>query len=110
MEMDGKNRAASSCLNPGDPPADKERNDLLAQVFRDAYSYDFSTMTELLHRLIEDKRGAPELPLRDDPTQKTLHLGADANLVFPRNDTSALKRSTSGASRMTATFMRSQGN
>lgn len=32
--MDGKNRAASSYLSPGNPPADKEQNDPLAQVFR----------------------------------------------------------------------------
>lgn len=30
--MDGKNRAASSYLSPGNPPADKEQNDSLAQV------------------------------------------------------------------------------
>ncbi len=30
--MDGKNRAASSYLSPGNPPADKEQNDPLAQV------------------------------------------------------------------------------
>ena len=27
--MDGKNRAASSYLSPGNPPADKEQNDPL---------------------------------------------------------------------------------
>ena len=34
--MDGKNRAASSYLSPGNPPADKEQNDPLAQVFHNA--------------------------------------------------------------------------
>lgn len=41
MEMDGKNRAASSYLSPGNPPADKEQNDPLAQVFHNACSYNF---------------------------------------------------------------------
>ncbi len=36
--MDGKNRAASSYLSPGNPPADKEQNDPLAQVFHNACS------------------------------------------------------------------------
>lgn len=31
--MDGKNRAASSYLSPGNPSADKEQNEPLAQVF-----------------------------------------------------------------------------
>lgn len=39
--MDGKNRAASSYLSPGNPPADKEQNDPLAQVFHNACSYNF---------------------------------------------------------------------
>ncbi len=38
--MDGKNRAASSYLSPGNPPADKEQNDPLAQVFHNACSCD----------------------------------------------------------------------
>lgn len=33
--MDGKNRAASSYLSPGNPPADKEQNDPLAQYADD---------------------------------------------------------------------------
>lgn len=48
--MDGKNRAASSYLSPGNPPADKEQNDPLAQVFHNACSYNFFAMAELLHR------------------------------------------------------------
>ena len=47
--MDGKNRAASSYLSPGNPPADKEQNDPLAQVFHNACSYNFFAMAELLH-------------------------------------------------------------
>ena len=65
--MDGKNRAASSYLSPGNPPADKEQNDPLAQVFHNACSYNFFAMAELLHRLAQGEKGTPELSLRDDP-------------------------------------------
>ncbi len=63
--MDGKNRAASSYLSPGNPPADKEQNDPLAQVFHNACSYNFFAMAELLHRLAKGEKGTPELSLRD---------------------------------------------
>lgn len=69
--MDGKNRAASSYLSPGNPPADKEQNDPLAQVFHNACSYNFFAMAELLHRLAKGEKGTPELSLRDDPAQET---------------------------------------
>ncbi|EFJ8467883.1 type VI secretion system baseplate subunit TssG, partial [Escherichia coli] len=55
--MDGKNRAASSYLSPGNPPADKEQNDPLAQVFHNACSYNFFAMAELLHRLAKGEKG-----------------------------------------------------
>ncbi|MGC8085021.1 type VI secretion system baseplate subunit TssG, partial [Escherichia coli] len=55
--MDGKNRAASSYLSPGNPPADKEQNDPLAQVFHNACSYNFFAMAELLHRLAQGEKG-----------------------------------------------------
>ncbi|HBL9160063.1 TPA: type VI secretion system baseplate subunit TssG, partial [Escherichia coli] len=55
--MDGKNRAASSYLSPGHPPADKEQNDPLAQVFHNACSYNFFAMAELLHRLAQGEKG-----------------------------------------------------
>ncbi|MBC1117148.1 type VI secretion system baseplate subunit TssG, partial [Escherichia coli] len=71
--MDGKNRAASSYLSPGNPPADKEQNDPLAQVFHNACSYNFFAMAELLHRLAKGEKGTPELSLRDDPAQETLN-------------------------------------
>ncbi len=103
--MDGKNRAASSYLSPGNPPADKEQNDPLAQVFHNACSYNFFAMAELLHRLAKGEKGTPELSLRDDPAQETLRFSADASLAFPCSDISALKRDTSGAFRMTTTFM-----
>ncbi|MFP1482928.1 type VI secretion system baseplate subunit TssG [Escherichia coli] len=45
----------------------------------------------------------------DDPTQETLRFSADASLAFPLSDISALKRDTSGAFRMTTTFMGSTG-
>ena len=61
--MDGKNRAASSYLSPGHPPADKEQNDPLAQVFHNACSYNFFAMAELLHRLAQGEMGTPELSL-----------------------------------------------
>ena len=99
--MDGKNRAASSYLSPGNPPADKEQNDPLAQVFHNACSYNFFAMAELLHRLAQGEKGTPELSLRDDPAQETLRFSADASLAFPLSDISALKRDTSGAFRMT---------
>ncbi len=35
--MDGKNRAASSYLSPGNPPADKEQNDPLAEPPRESW-------------------------------------------------------------------------
>lgn len=60
--MDGKNRAASSYLSPGNPPADKEQNDPLAQVFHNACSYNFFAMAELLHRLAKVKRGRQNYP------------------------------------------------
>lgn len=107
--MDGKNRAASSYLSPGNPPADKEQNDPLAQVFHNACSYNFFAMAELLHRLAKGEKGTPELSLRDDPAQETLRFSADASLAFPCSDISALKRDTSGAFRMTTTFMGLQG-
>ncbi len=75
--MDGKNRAASSYLSPGNPPADKEQNDPLAQVFHNACSYNFFAMAELLHRLAKGEKGTPELSLRDDPAQETLRFSAD---------------------------------
>lgn len=108
--MDGKNRAASSYLSPGNPPADKEQNDPLAQVFHNACSYNFFAMAELLHRLAQGEKGTPELSLRDDPAQETLRFSADASLAFPLSDISALKRDTSGAFRMTTTFMGLQGS
>ncbi|MBE8034765.1 type VI secretion system baseplate subunit TssG [Escherichia coli] len=108
--MDGKNRAASSYLSPGNPPADKEQNDPLAQVFHNACSYNFFAMAELLHRLAKGEKGTPELSLRDDPAQETLRFSADASLAFPCSDISALKRDTSGAFRMTTTFMGLQGS
>lgn len=89
--MDGKNRAASSYLSPGNPPADKEQNDPLAQVFHNACSYNFFAMAELLHRLAKGEKGTPELSLRDDPAQETLRFSADASLAFPCSDISALK-------------------
>ncbi|QGX87275.1 hypothetical protein BHJ80_04755 [Escherichia coli] len=51
------------------------------------------------------EKGTPELSLRDDPAQETLRFSADASLAFPCSDISALKRDTSGAFRMTTTFM-----
>lgn len=84
--MDGKNRAASSYLSPGNPPADKEQNDPLAQVFHNACSYNFFAMAELLHRLAKGEKGTPELSLRDDPAQETLRFSADASLAFPCSD------------------------
>lgn len=108
--MDGKNRAASSYLSPGNPSADKEQNEPLAQVFHNACSYNFFAMAELLHRLAQGEKGTPELSLRDDPTQETLRFSADASLAFPLSDISALKRDTSGAFRMTTTFMGLQGS
>lgn len=60
--MDGKNRAASSYLSPGHPPADKEQNDPLAQVFHNACSYNFFAMAELLHRLAQGERGHRNYP------------------------------------------------
>ncbi len=60
--MDGKNRAASSYLSPGNPPADKEQNDPLAQVFHNACSYNFFAMAELLHRLAKGERGRQNYP------------------------------------------------
>lgn len=80
--MDGKNRAASSYLSPGNPPADKEQNDPLAQVFHNACSYNFFAMAELLHRLAKGEKGTPELSLRDDPAQETLRFSADASIAF----------------------------
>ena len=71
--MDGKNRAASSYLSPGNPPADKEQNDPLAQVFHNACSYNFFAMAELLHRLAKGEKGTPELSLRDDPAQRAAY-------------------------------------
>lgn len=108
--MDGKNRAASSYLSPGNPPADKEQNDPLAQVFHNACSYNFFAMAELLHRLAQGEKGTLELSLRDDPAQETLRFSADASLAFPLSDISALKRDTSGSFRMTTTFMGLQGS
>ncbi|MDF6748527.1 type VI secretion system baseplate subunit TssG, partial [Escherichia coli] len=102
--------AASSYLSPGNPPADKEQNDPLAQVFHNACSYNFFAMAELLHRLAKGEKGTPELSLRDDPAQETLRFSADASLAFPCSDISALKRDTSGAFRMTTTFMGLQGS
>ncbi|EFD4918152.1 type VI secretion system baseplate subunit TssG [Escherichia coli] len=67
-------------------------------------------MAELLHRLAQGEKGTPELSLRDDPTQETLRFSADASLAFPLSDISALKRDTSGAFRMTTTFMGLQGS
>ncbi|MXD46893.1 type VI secretion system baseplate subunit TssG, partial [Escherichia coli] len=55
--MDGKNRAASSYLSPGNPSADKEQNEPLAQVFHNACSYNFFAMAELLHRLAQGEKG-----------------------------------------------------
>ncbi len=55
-------------------------------------------------------KGTPELSLRDDPAQETLRFSADASLAFPCSDISALKRDTSGAFRMTTTFMGLQGS
>ncbi|HFK1298030.1 TPA: type VI secretion system baseplate subunit TssG [Escherichia coli] len=66
-------------------------------------------MAELLHRLAKGEKGTPELSLRDDPAQETLRFSADASLAFPCSDISALKRDTSGAFRMTTTFMGLQG-
>ncbi len=67
-------------------------------------------MAELLHRLAKGEKGTPELSLRDDPAQETLRFSADASLAFPCSDISALKRDTSGAFRMTTTFMGLQGS
>lgn len=67
-------------------------------------------MAELLHRLAQGEKGTPELSLRDDPAQETLRFSADASLAFPLSDISALKRDTSGAFRMTTTFMGLQGS
>ncbi len=70
----------------------------------------FFAMAELLHRLAKGEKGTPELSLRDDPAQETLRFSADASLAFPCSDISALKRDTSGAFRMTTTFMGLQGS
>lgn len=67
-------------------------------------------MAELLHRTAKGEKGTPELSLRDDPAQETLRFSADASLAFPCSDISALKRDTSGAFRMTTTFMGLQGS
>ncbi|QKX42861.1 hypothetical protein HPE42_10320 [Escherichia coli] len=82
--MDGKNRAASSYLSPGNPSADKEQNEPLAQVFFITPALTiFFAMAELLHRPAQGEKGTPELSLRDDPTQETLRFSADASLAFP---------------------------
>ena len=60
--------------------------------------------------LAKGEKGTPELSLRDDPAQETLRFSADASLAFPCSDISALKRDTSGAFRMTTTFMGLQGS
>lgn len=103
--MDGKNRAASSYLSPGNPPADKEQNDPLAQVFHNACSYNFFAMAELLHRLAKGEKGTPELSLRDDPAQETLRFSADASLAFPCSDTCFCRSSDAARERGTNPFL-----
>ncbi len=97
-------------LRPGNPRGVRKTDDPLAQVFHNACSYNFFAMAELLHRLAKGEKGTPELSLRDDPAQETLRFSADASLAFPCSDISALKRDTSGAFRMTTTFMGLQGS
>ncbi|MGC6746548.1 type VI secretion system baseplate subunit TssG [Escherichia coli] len=68
-------------------------------------------MAELLHRPAKGEKGdARIIPARRSGTGKPCVFSADASLAFPCSDISALKRDTSGAFRMTTTFMGLQGS
>ncbi len=82
--MDGKNRAASSYLSPGNPRQIKSRMIRWHRFFiTPALTIFFFAMAELLHRPAQGEKGTPELSLRDDPAQETLRFSADASLAFP---------------------------
>ncbi|EBP0098891.1 type VI secretion system baseplate subunit TssG [Salmonella enterica subsp. salamae] len=108
--MGGKNRATSSCLNPGGDPTRAEQNTLGEQQLPDVCACNFFALSELLHRLASAGGEAPELSLDTDPTQETIRFRADASLGFPVSDISALEQDASGLFRMTTTFMGLQGS